>query len=207
MVDKKPVLAWVGTAGYTADGVQPDWQGPNQPLNFQIKYSDGDGDPATLVRLYLFSPKGVAVAGSPFTMTQAEGTPDWRAGGIFRKTLTLPGHGWYAYLFTANAGDVSTRIPATTRQAGPLLDRAPALSWTGQAGYTEDGVEPNSGAGGTTFTFRVKYADPDGDAARNVKLHLFNPGGTEAAGSPFAMTQAAGPPTGKRESSSASNSP
>jgi hypothetical protein len=42
---------------------------------------------------------------------------------------------------------------------------APTLEWAGTTGYVSDGVAPNKGAPSTdTFTFKVKYTDPDGAA-------------------------------------------
>jgi hypothetical protein len=38
---------------------------------------------------------------------------------------------------------------------------APGLAWTGETDYTSDGIDPDSGVGGTIFTFRVDYTDAD----------------------------------------------
>jgi parallel beta-helix repeat protein len=40
---------------------------------------------------------------------------------------------------------------------------APVLAWTGENGYGNDGVDPEAGASGSTFTFRVMYSDNNND--------------------------------------------
>jgi len=47
---------------------------------------------------------------------------------------------------------------------------APTLDWTGEAGYVADGVSPDAGASGATFTFRVKYTDISNDAPSSINL-------------------------------------
>lgn len=66
----------------------------------------------------------------------------------------------------------------------------PTLTWTGEPGYETDGVNPNEGSAATTFTFRVKYADADGDAPLTgyPKIHV-KKGGVEINNSPFTMTE------------------
>ncbi len=44
--------------------------------------------------------------------------------------------------------------------AGPAV---PTLYWTGESNYTNDGVDPDSGAQFSNFTFRVNYTDADND--------------------------------------------
>ncbi|MBI2071295.1 MAG: hypothetical protein HYT79_11935 [Elusimicrobia bacterium] len=97
---------------------------------------------------------------------------------------------------------------------------APALSWTGEPGYTSDGLSPEQGNSYTRFAYRVKYTDPDGDPALSgyPKLHvaklptIINPGiivttfvvpgafeplaastANAISGSPFAMTAYSNP--------------
>lgn len=191
-VDNAPVLAWTGAAGFTSDGVQPDWAAPGSEFTFRVRYSDLDADPATVVKLYLYNPAGKPVKGSPFTMTPAGGTPNWVAGVVFSQTVKLSAHGAHQYFFAASGGYGTARLPATGRTPGPVVDRPPSLAYTGEAGYQSDGVQPDSGASGSTFTFRIKYSDPDGDAAVSPALRLYLPGGAEAPGSPFAMTPVPG---------------
>ncbi len=76
-----------------------------------------------------------------------------------------------------------------------IVSTVPTLAFTGEAGYTNDGVEPNSGSPRTIFTFRVKYTDAAGDPpqAGSPKVHVLQ-GGTPIPGSPFAMTLASGTP-------------
>ena len=41
------------------------------------------------------------------------------------------------------------------------LNNGPTLSWTGEAGYESDGINPDSGNGGQNFVFRVNYTDDE----------------------------------------------
>lgn len=46
----------------------------------------------------------------------------------------------------------------------------PTLNWTGEAGFEADGVAPDSGTGGTSFEFRVKYTDGNNDPPASIAL-------------------------------------
>ena len=73
---------------------------------------------------------------------------------------------------------------------------APQLAWTEEAGYCANGLEPEIGNTHTSFTYRVKYTDADGDAPMvgYPRVHILQ-GGKEISGSPFAMVLASGTPT------------
>jgi hypothetical protein len=51
-------------------------------------------------------------------------------------------------------------------------DYAPTLNWTGDSGYTTDGVEPNNADSGSTFEFRVEYTDQDNNAPGNKEVWI-----------------------------------
>ena len=80
--------------------------------------------------------------------------------------------GWYI-------DDVSLSAPGSP----------PVLQWTGGAGYTTDGLEPQVGLPTTPFTYRIGYRDADNDAAvaGSPRVHILDTG-VEIAGSPFSMT-------------------
>jgi hypothetical protein len=42
-------------------------------------------------------------------------------------------------------------------------NHAPTLEWVDEPGFVTDGVNPDSGTGGTAFTFKVKYTDLDNE--------------------------------------------
>lgn len=69
------------------------------------------------------------------------------------------------------------------------VEQGPALSWTGESGYVDDGVGPDSGAGGSTFIFRVRYTDTNNDAPVAIELWADqNDNGTYEAEERYAMT-------------------
>jgi hypothetical protein len=53
-----------------------------------------------------------------------------------------------------------------------ITNAIPALDWAGQAGYESDGVVPNSATTGSSFEFRVKYADLDNEAPSSIQLMI-----------------------------------
>jgi len=74
--------------------------------------------------------------------------------------------------------------------ANIVNNNAPTLNWTGETNYTSDGLDPETGTSTTTFTYRVKYTDPNNDAPKSgyPKLHI-KKGGAEISGSPFTMNE------------------
>jgi hypothetical protein len=71
-----------------------------------------------------------------------------------------------------------------------VVDDPPILNWTGDIGYQSDGVEPDEGNAGTTFTFRVNYKDENNHppAPGYPQLYLFK-GDKQIQGSPFVMNE------------------
>jgi hypothetical protein len=119
-------LAWAGSTGYTADGVQPDSGALGTTFTFAVKYTNFDSVAPSYVRLYLFQPDGNAYPGGPFEMTHTAST--WKTGVICRKALPLSEIGRWSYYFQASAGGATVRWPATTKQAGPVLTASASLS-------------------------------------------------------------------------------
>ena len=69
-----------------------------------------------------------------------------------------------------------------------VVNSAPELLWTGEGNYASAALSPGTGNTGTVFMYRVKYADPDGDApaAGYPKVYITRGGGKyQAARSPW----------------------
>lgn len=168
----------VGTGDYQSACVSPANAVPGTQFVFKIRYRHVGGMACQYLKLYVFGPGGKAIAGSPFTMTPGTGGNNWPFGIVYTRKLKLSLHGRHSYYLTASDGRHPVRWPETGKASGPLVDRPPVLSWAGGTGYTADGLEPNSGAPGTQFTFKLKYKDPDGDPCTGLSVLLLSPGGS-----------------------------
>lgn len=90
-------------------------------------------------------------------------------------------------LYAISGGDALASVTNSVEEG--VLTNPPALSWTGEANYTSDGLDPEVGYSTNTFTFRINYTDADNDAPNTgyPKLHLLKDS-VEITGSPFSMT-------------------
>jgi len=101
----------------------------------------------------------------------------------------------FVQLFWFSPSTPNAIIPQDHLLTPESAGNEPTLSWTGEAGYAADGIDPQSGNTTAAFTYRVKYTDADGDApmASHPRVHILK-GGSEISGSPFAMSGADGSP-------------
>lgn len=118
--------------------------------------------------------------------------------GLGYRDLTLD----YAYVGYGDLGDThkiglsysfGRERSAARREERAVPNREPSLAWSGEAGYRSAGVAPAAGNTSSTFIYRVKYSDPDGNlpAGGHPKLHVLK-NGAEVPGSPFAMQYISG---------------
>ncbi len=185
-----PVLSWLGSVGYEADGLDPEVGTPQAVFRFRVRYADAEGSPPSFVNLHLAAGDG-EVVGSPFAMDRGAQT-NYKAGVVYLKNLTLAAGRNYTYWFAAADGELEAVGPPLLPKAGPTVNTGPVLEWVGTDGWTSDGVNPDSGLPGVTaFRYRVRYRDADGDAPAAVLCHVARDG-SPVTGSPFTMTMVAG---------------
>ncbi|MCK5598778.1 T9SS type A sorting domain-containing protein [bacterium] len=90
-------------------------------------------------------------------------------------------------IYYATDTPIST-INGQTKSSYIYTNYAPVLAWSGGGGYTADGVEPNSGNSGDTFTFIVKYTDDNNNAPTVAQVWIdINDSGVFDAGEKFNM--------------------
>jgi hypothetical protein len=117
-----------------------------EPL--RVKVSDGGGAPleGELVIFDLISGSGTLVPTDPAVTD---------AGGVADATFNPAG---------GDKAVVRAVAPGLVKQVFWVNNHAPVLSWTGEAGYVSDGVDPETGYGDTYFIFEITYTDADNDA-------------------------------------------
>ena len=134
--------------------------------------SDADGDTLT----YVWSAASGTISGTGATVNWT--APASSSTYVINVTVT-DGHG--------GSAQTSITVPVTK------LNNSPTLSWTGETNYVSDGLNPETGDISTSFVYRVKYTDIEGDAPTTSypEVHI-KKGGTEISGSPFAMAYISG---------------
>ncbi|MCK4644081.1 T9SS type A sorting domain-containing protein [bacterium] len=90
-------------------------------------------------------------------------------------------------IYYATDTPIST-INGQTKSSYIYTNYAPVLAWSGGGGYTADGVEPNNGDTGDTFTFIVKYTDDNNNAPTLAQVWIdINDSGVFEGGEKFNM--------------------
>ncbi len=131
--------------------------------------TDPDGDPVTYK--YQWYKNGVLQTDCVWP-----GLGSWR---------TSPGQTWRCVV-TPNDGIDD----GATGEASVTIGDSSSLAWVGDTGFMSDGVDPNSGAVGAEFRFRVKFTGP---APEYVRLLLYRNGVPHPL-NPFALTAGKGSP-------------
>ncbi len=187
-----PVIEWAGPAGYTSDGVNPESGTGGDAFYFRVKYTDINSDVPSPIQLWIDeNDNGIMNTNEKYDMTELNITDGiFYDGKIYKTTLVLntsaPGavSNTLDYHFHAvGGGDTASGEASgdsTPYKTVTVNNGAPSLSWTGAENYINDGVDPDSRATGTDFTFSVKYTDADNDPPSSyVKLYLDKNGDTD----------------------------
>ncbi|MCB2181051.1 MAG: right-handed parallel beta-helix repeat-containing protein [Desulfobulbaceae bacterium] len=169
-----PELSWTGETGYTADGVDPNSGTSGSTFTFEVDYTDADNNSPTIIQVWIDEDDdGAYGSNEKYDMTGTDGgDTDYTDGKRYAKAvvLTYAGDGGLTYLFYASDGIFGATGDPTANSVLTVTNNVPTLAWTGETNYTADGVNPNSGTGGDTFTFRVDYTDADNSAPSSIQV-------------------------------------
>lgn len=188
--ERRATLFMTGEEGYGDDGVEPESGGADTMFRFRVLYRESSGKAPAIgfPRVHVLRGGRPYINEAPVSMMPADDAP-YGKGRVYTYSMRLPRGGDYQYFFEAETVDgerfTTKPLPGPRVMTGSF---APVLSWTSQAGYVRDGVEPEIGDVATDFDFRILFSDLDGDdpAPGFPKVHIYK-GKAEIPNSPFAM--------------------
>jgi hypothetical protein len=189
-----PTLSWTGEANYTSDGIHPDSSPGGGYFVFRVDYTDANYEPPKYMQVWIDENDNATYeSGEKYDMMAVDPTDlDFSDGKLYQKTLAIQkaGDGSLNYRFYADDGkDAATGAPASDSVV-TLTNNTPTLAWTGEVNYMGDGVDPNSGAGGSNFVFQIKYTDADNETPGPIQVWVDeNDNGSYDAGEKHVMTE------------------
>jgi C1A family cysteine protease len=169
--DLTPRLDWVGSPGYTADGVDPDTGDPNATnFTFKVKYTDPGGAAPAIARCLIQRKDCGGTWTACRSLPLAREFGDIRTGAIYSVQTQLTNQVMKYRFYIKSAAQMDAVGTPTSYVQGPFINGSPSLCWTGATGFASDGVDPDSGPTGTNFQFQVQYTDSAGDAPTTAEL-------------------------------------
>jgi len=177
IVNKAPMLQFLGAGNFMNKGVDPDKAAENSTFTYRVIYRDPEGDKPkdgkVYLRIDLDKNKAIDTTDPKIVMTEANAQDqNYADGKEYTATYKFVENGDYGYRFEAQdpfnntaGGQASMEYIPGPVVTEPMPNRAPTLTFTGETNYQTLGVNPLSALKGSRFTFRVKYIDPDNDAA------------------------------------------
>ena len=161
------MLEWVNATGYENDGADPDSASADDTVMFKIDYSDSNNDAPVYVSLLLdlnddgdFDDSGEVQPMSAYEPTDQA----YYNGAVYVADISPEKAGDNQLDYRFEASDGVTGVSTTPTRTITVENAVPALPWTGEVGFTSDGVAPNGGTTGiTNYEFRITYRDGDGE--------------------------------------------
>ena len=75
---------------------------------------------------------------------------------------------------TATTTPPSGSPPSSGGGGGGSLNNSPTISYSPDAGYINDGINPDGGQTNTNFTFKIVYTDLDNDPPTRIRTAVFD---------------------------------
>jgi parallel beta-helix repeat protein len=195
VINVPPTLAWTGNPGFESDGVEPDSAESGSSFDFEVKYTDADGDAPTASQVWIdLNDSGNFQAEEKFNMTSLGGT-EYKTGVNYTQSVNIlySGDGTLSYRFYFSDGKDDATGPPATRHPLMITNEIPVLDWTGEEGFSDGVKYSDGGISGSSFEFRVKYSDGDGDAPTVSRAWIdLDDSGDYQAGEKFDMTGTGG---------------
>jgi len=173
---KSPQLSWAN--GATA-GVSPTEEKGGTEFTFKVNYTKADGGNEPLDRRLLVDLNHNGI----YEQNEMFGLEKVGSSTVYQKKTSILYDGIdpddlnsclinYRFYFRDeyNAAEGEPTNDHTVKITA--RDNVPQLSWLGEGGYVQDGVDPDNGTDGTEFTFQVKYKDADGNAPQNHQVWI-----------------------------------
>jgi cytoskeletal protein RodZ len=167
--NRAPHMAWSGSVGFEADGLDPEAGNANSTVfHYQVIYTDPDNDrPATNYPKVWIDTNldGLESINEWFNMTDTNpASSDYTNGKKYEYNRTLPLVGTYSYRFQAlDVKNSPANGDPIVKKSGPIVSvqarQLPILSFVGVGNYNGTGVSPAKGSLDTMFVYKVKYTD------------------------------------------------
>ena len=130
LTNNAPALDWIGTGGYIGDGADPDSEFSGSSFQFQIKYTDTDNNPPTIIQLWIDRNNDGDYLDGDEKIDMAEFNTfdtDITDGKLYFSVLALTnaGDNIFNYRFHASDGSLATGIPTFTDKTVTVINNAP----------------------------------------------------------------------------------
>lgn len=163
-----PSLDWTGETGYTTDGVEPDIGVTGHTFEFKVEYTDPTDDapstgyPEILIDMDMNDV--FDLPGERFQMVEENAADTIYADGkVYTHAAKFNHVGVSKYLIRAKDVTDLEAVGAPTKETqGPTIsdfNEPPRLDWTGEMGYGNDGLDPETGSPLIDYIFRIRYTD------------------------------------------------
>jgi hypothetical protein len=166
--NKAPTLSFTGEQGYQTDGLNPEGNSSALTYTYRVDYTDADNDPPTpgYPEVWIDRDMNGDFNGPNEHISMSQANPadtTYTDGKRYTYSTTFNVLGTYHYAFRA-VDEKNFRATGTPNNvmSGPKIDKIngpPSLTWVGDFGYATDGIEPQTGQIGDTFTYKVQYQD------------------------------------------------
>jgi len=174
IVDHAPRLFWTNEKGYSSDGVEPDSGPSSTNFTWHVSYMDEDnnapasGYPKVLIDLdndTFFAPEEY------FNMSPVDQDDTaYDDGKFYTYSTQLPNVGVYSYRFVGadswNIPNVFSDKPSAAK-TGPTvtsINTAPKVLYPAEVGFSDNGLDPNTGSTSRFFTYRIVYMDAENNS-------------------------------------------
>jgi hypothetical protein len=172
-----PTLSWTGESQYISDAVDPAWGYSSSEFTFRVDFSDPNNTLPSAIEVWIDTNSDSAyTADEKLSMSETDGADTSTSDGK-RYTLTTavtasPAEFFKSYRIYASDSQYDATGSPTQLNKIALVNNVPALKWTGEPDYLNEGVNPDSANAGSLFTFRVDYSDIDNALPTQVAVWI-----------------------------------